>query len=460
MIETHLHRSRQTLKLGLIKLIPEIFPGEAFKTAYSIQEGVFCRLNDSVLSVREVKLVEKRLDEWLKSKPLVEFIGREKGYYHYRADHADVRMVYLCETDWTDVVPYSIIPYSTGFIVDFGDVGAGGTKPLIPPDKLSATYEKTQNWLRNVDIEVIGDVNEYIRAGETLKLLTLSEALHEKEMADIADMILQEHRALRILLISGPSSAGKTSFAQRISTQLRVNGMKPVPLSMDDYFLNREDSPKDKDGKYDFESLDALDLPYFQDQVRQLVEGKSVETPIFDFVSGRRLTKTRTTQVGPHDILVIEGIHALNPKLLPDVNRNAMFKIYLNALYQINIDLVNRIPSSEIRLIRRLVRGDRFRGTPPEDTLDRWASVRLGEFNNVFKFQEEADVMFDSSLLYELNAMRPYVEASLKKIPEGSQYEPVKERLLNLLTFCEPMDVSKVPFNSILREFIGDSLYF
>lgn len=460
MIETHLHKSRQTIKLGLIKIIRDLFPGEEFKTAYSIQEGVFCRLNDSALSIREVKRIEAKLDEWLKSDALIEYVGHEDGYYHYRVENTDVRMVYPCETRLTDMVPYKIMPYSTGFIVDFGDAETGETKPLIPPDHLAATYEKTQSWLRNIEIEHISDVNRYIRSGESLRLLTLSEALDEKEIADIADAVLQQHRSLRVLLISGPSSAGKTSFAQRLSTQLQVNGMKPVPLSIDDYFLNREDTPKDKDGNYDYEALEAVELDYFQAQIQQLVQGKVVQTPVFDFVSGKRLAKTRTTQVGPRDILVVEGIHALNPRLLPEINRNALFKIYINALFGINIDLVNRIPSSEIRLLRRMVRGDLFRGTMPEETLARWASVRLGEFNNVFKFQEEADVMFNSSLLYEMNALRPYAEAALNKIRNDSPYAPVKERLLNLLTFCEPMDVSNVPFNSILREFIGGSIYF
>jgi uridine kinase len=355
MIETHLHKSRQTIKLGLVKVMKELFPGEKFKTAYSIQEGVFCKLNDSALSVREVKQIDIKLKEWVKSNSKIELVKREHGYYHYRTDGMIVQMVYPCEMDMSLIVPFTIIPYSSGFIIDFGDVGLGGDKPLIPPDLLASSYEKTQNWLDNVDIELMCDVNRYIKSGESNMLLSMAEALHEKEISDIADAVLQQRRALRVLLISGPSSAGKTSFAQRIATQLRVNGLRPVPLSLDDYFLNREFTPRDEQGNYDFESLESIDLPYMQKQVHQLIDGDTVETPIFDFVSGRRMEKTRRLHVGHDEILVIEGIHALNPNLLPTVNRNILFKIYLSALFEINIDLINRIPTTEARLLRRLV---------------------------------------------------------------------------------------------------------
>lgn len=460
MIETHLHKSRQTIKLGLIKIMREMFPGERFKTAYSIQEGVFCRLENSILSVREVKRIEEEMKKWVSSDPFIDFIGKDGGYYRYRLDGGEVRMIYPCEMSTRGIEPFAIIPYSSGFIVDFGDVGSGGNKPLIPPDKLSEAYHKTQDWLGDVGLVVMEDVNEYVRDKGGYQLLELAEALHEKEISDIADTILQQRRALRVLLISGPSSSGKTTFSHRISTQLRVNGLKPIPLSLDDYFLNEEDKPHDENGKCDWECLEALDLHLLRTHVRDLIDGKVVQTPLFSFKTGKRKAQTRKMQIGKGEILVIEGLHALNPRLLPGISRNALFKIYINALFEINIDLQNRIPSSEIRLIRRLVRGDRFRGTHPEVTLDQWIDVRRGEFENVFKYQEESDVMFNSSLVYEVNALRPFAEATLAKLEDDSPYIHVKERLLNLLSFCEPMDVAKVPFNSILREFIGESIYF
>jgi len=229
---------------------------------------------------------------------------------------------------------------------------------------------------------------------------------------------------------------------------------------LDDYFVNREKTPLDAEGKYDFDCIEALDLPFLQQQISELIDGKTIETPIFDFKTGHRSQKTRKLHVGQDEILVMEGIHALNPELFPNINRNILFKVYLTALFELNIDLTNRVPSSEVRMIRRIVRGDRFRGTHPEETLKQWENVRLGEYKNVFKFQEESDVMFNSSLLYELNALRPFAEESLNKIEDDSPFAKTKERLLRIIAFCEPMDTSKIPFNSIMREFIGGSIYF
>jgi len=460
MEETHLRQRRQTVKLGLIKIVQELFPEEKLKTAYSIQEGVFCKLAESLLSEREVKQISIKLNEWVEKDSPIEFLGKKNGYYRYKLGETVINALYPAGTTASMVEPFNIIPYSTGFIVDFGDAQRGGDKPLIPPDKLSATYEKTQWWLKNINLELVTDVNSYIDSGRSNELLGIAEALQEKEISDIADMILQQRRALRVLLVSGPSSSGKTSFAQRLSTQLRVNGLKPVPLSLDDYFVNREQTPRDEDGKYDFENLEALDLELLQEHVIGLIEGREIETPVYDFVTGMRSEKTRSMHVGHSEILVIEGIHALNPNLLPAINRSTLFKIYIGALFELNVDLTNRVPTTEVRLIRRLVRDDRFRGINPEDTLNQWASVRRGEYKNVFKYAEESDVMFNSSLLYEMNALRPFAEVSLRKIEDASPHRDTRERLSNLLSFFEPMDVSKVPFNSILREFIGGSIYF
>jgi len=459
MAETHLTLSRQTVKLGLIIVIKQLFPEELLKTAYSIQEGVFCRFRDTGISVREVRQIDLKLKEWIQSNPDIEFLKQEGGYFHYRVAGSDVKMIYPCETSVEKIDPFDLIPYGDGFIVNFRVAGQENAS-WIPPDKLSATYDKTQKWLKNIKLELLRDVNSYIASGATLKMIGMAEALHEKEVSDIADMILQRKAILRVLLISGASSSGKTSFSQRLSTQLSVNGFNPVTLSLDDYFVNREETPLDAQGKFDFDCVEALDLPFLQEQFSQLIDGKTVETPIFDFKTGRRSEKTRKLHVGNDEILVVEGIHALNPVLFPNINRNILFKVYLTALFELNIDLTNRVPSSEVRMIRRIVRGDRFRGTHPEETLKQWENVRLGEYKNVFKFQEEADVMFNSSLLYELNALRPFAEESLSKIEDDSPFAETKERLLRMIAFCEPMDTGKVPFNSILREFIGGSIYF
>lgn len=460
MSETHLHKGRQTVKLGLIKVVHDLFPEETLKTSYSILEGVFCNLYGSILSTREVKQIERKLREWVEKDSSIVLLRKEGGYYHYQVGDIIVKAVYPAFTDTFLVEPFTILPFSYGFIVDFGDIDKGSDRPLIPPVQLSAAFEKNQRWMDNINIEQVQDVNDYIRSGRTMKLVSIAEALHEKEISIIADAILQHRRALRLLLVSGPSSSGKTSFSQRLSTQLEVNGLKPIALSLDHYFVNREHTPRDVDGKYDFDSMEALDLPLLKQQIAQLIAGERVSVPQFDFITGQRLAEYKPMQVGPSEILIIEGIHALNPELVTSINRNLIYKIYISALGGLNIDLMSRVPTSEIRLLRRLVRDDKYRGVTPENTIHQWDSVRRGEYQNIFKFQEEADVMFNSSMIYEMNALRPFAETALQKIPADSSYYDTRERLLNLLSFFEPLDVSKVPFNSILREFIGDSIYY
>lgn len=459
MTETHFRKGTQTVKLGLIKVVQDLFPDDALKTAYSIGEGVFCNLVGSLLSVREVKQIETKLREWVEQDSPIEFIGHKDGYYHYLVDGKLIKVIYPAYTSTALAEPFTITPFSYGFIIDFSDPAKRGNKPIEPPLLLASNYEKSQRWLRSIGIEYFSDINKFIRSGQSLELLGIAEAVHEKRISDIADMIIKQRRALRVLLIAGPSSSGKTSFAQRIAIQLYVNGLKTVALSMDDYYLSRDEVPRDADGKPNFDCIEALDLPLLQQHIEQLINGETIEAPVHDFILGRRANQTKTMRVGPSEILIIEGIHALNPILVPNINRNLIFKAYVSCLGGLNFDLVNRNPTTEVRLLRRLVRDDRYRGAHPEETLDMWASVRRGE-EGIFQYQEDADVMFNSNLLYEMNALRPFAEETLSKISGDSPYYETKKRLMNLLTFFEPMDVDKVPFNSILREFIGGSIYF
>ena len=460
MRETHLRQGRQTVKLGLIKVVHDLFPDEKLKTSYSILEGVFCNLDGSVLSTREVRQIRDRLAEWVERDGPIQLLGREGGYYVYQVEGYAVWALYPALTRPSEVEPFTLVPFSDGFIVDFGDVSKGAAVPLIPPVKLQATYDENHRWLDRVGLETVADVNAYVRSGRDHELISIAEALHEKKISQIADTILSEQRALRILLISGPSTSGKTSFLRRLNTQLFVNGFKPVPLSLDNYYRDRDDTPVDEEGRPDFEILEALDLPLLQEHIKQLAEGEAVQVPSFDFVAGQRAIGTTRLRVGPHEILVIEGIHALNPDLVGHVHRNELFKIHVSALSGLNIDMVNRVPTTEIRLIRRLVRDDRTRGIGPEQTLEQWASVRRGEYEYIFRFQEDADVMFNSSMVYELNALRAPAEATLGRIDDDSPFRDTRDRLLNLLTFFNPIDTSKVPFNSLIREFIGGSIYF
>ncbi len=459
MRETHLRMERQTVKLGLAKVVHDLFPDDSLKTSYSILEGVFCNLAGSVMSPREVKAVDERLREWVASGGDIRLLGRHGGYYRYQVGDLVVDAVYPANEDASRVEPFALIPYSYGFIVDFGDIDKGNGSPLIPPVHLSAAYENNQLWLGKIDVETSADVNLWIEQGRSLRLISIAEALHEKQLADIADQILAQRRALRVLLIAGPSSSGKSSTAQRLATQLQVNGFKPVSLSLDNYFLDRAVSPRDAEGNFDFDTIDALNLPLLRDHLSRLVDGEAVETPIFDFERGAPDEQTIPMVVGNDQVLLIEGIHALNPAITGHLPTAQLFKLYVSALGGLNIDLMNRVPTTEIRLLRRIVRDNRYRGTMPADTIRQWASVRRGEYNHIFRYQEEADMMFNSSLMYEMNALRPLADECLATIPDDSEFAATRDRLLNLLTFFDPVDSKGIPCNSILREFIGDSIY-
>jgi uridine kinase len=303
------------------------------------------------------------------------------------------------------------------------------------------------------------EVNSFISSGRSRELINTGEAIHHQQLSMIGDMITEQRRNLRIVLISGPSASGKTIFTQRLLTHLRINGLKPRLLMLDNYFLDIEQRPRDEQGNIDSDSLKALDLTLLQEHVKALIEGKPIEAPVFDYVAGKRCNITQPMHLGGNEILVIEGIHALNPKLLAVDNNNILFKIYLSSLFGINVDPMNRVPSTEARLIRRMVRGNMFRGVGPEQTFLMWPNIRKGEINNVFKFQEDCDVIFNSSLIYELNALRPYAEAALNKIPDDSPHYEIKIRLLDLLAFFEPLKTTTVPPNSVLREYIGSSIF-
>lgn len=458
MSENQTRKHRQTLQIGLIAVMKKLFPDDDFKILYSILDGIYCELSGSLVSDREVRLIEKTLRQWVQNKSTVGLTEKDNGFYKYRTDDTIVDTIYPAFADSSAAGHFSLIHFPPGFILHFCEED-DSTGSFALPEKLSATYAETQRWLEHLHLSRVSDVNSFILNGGSIELISIAEALHEKKIADIADMILKEKKNVRIVLISGPSSSGKTTFTQRLSTQLRVNGLKPLPLSLDDYFVNREDTPRDASGQFDFDTLEALDLSYLNRQIAQLLRGEAVEVPIFDFVSGMRLPEGRPLRLHEDEILLIEGIHALNPHLLTSVNRNTFFKIYISALFQLNINAYNRVPTTEARLIRRIIRDERYRSFKPERTLQQWASVRRGENTSVFKYQEEADVMFNSSLLYELNALRSFAEPLLENVPKDDPHYNAVTRLLNLLSFFEPMDVQKIPFNSILREFIGGSIY-
>lgn len=458
--ETTHRQYRQTLILGLIKVVKELFPQEKLKMPHSILDGIYCELDNSLLSSREVTLIEAELHEWIDSNPTFSFSLKEDGFFHCNVCDVQIKSLYPPLQPDGPFYPFSLIYYPPGFILLFSNPDRPDElAPFVPPEKLAATFLESQRWVENLHLDEVQDVNQILKEGRYNELICLAEALHEKKVSMIADRILEQRKTIRIILISGPSSSGKTTFAQRLATQLRVNGLRPVALSLDDYFCAREETPLDAFGQHDFEALEALDLPLLNQHVKALTHNEEIECPIYDFVNGHRKAYGKKMKLDIDEILVMEGIHGLNPRLLPSLERNQLFKIYVSALFQLNIDSHNRVPTTDVRLIRRLVRDDKFRGITPEKTLNQWVSVRRGENTNIFPYQEEADIMFNSSLLYELNALRAYAEPLLISLPLDHPLHSTAAHLLRLLYHFHPFDISKVPFNSILREFIGEGIY-
>lgn len=332
----------------------------------------------------------------------------------------------------------------------------------IPPYrddvKLYQAFGEATRWLKLMDMEYVSDLNDRVRDGSFRQLIQVSEALHEKRIAEIADMIAKGGK--RIILIAGPSSSGKTTFAHRLCTQLRVNGLKPIYLGTDDYFVDREFVSKDAKGNYNFEDLEAVDLHLFNDHMNRLMAGETVDIPVYDFITGKKVFGKRPTQIRPDQPIVIEGIHGLNEKLTAEIPAEVKFKIYISPLTQINIDEHNRIPTTDARLLRRIVRDSQFRNYPAQHTIKMWSKVREGEDKNIFPYNGEADVLFNSVHLYELSVLKKYAQPLLSDISAEEPEYTEATRLLKFLRLFETIyDDSSIANNSILREFIGGSVF-
>ncbi len=329
--------------------------------------------------------------------------------------------------------------------------------PYVEYPRLSAVFREYGDWLHLLGVEDVGSLNEAIEKDRIREIILVSEALHEERIAAIAHEIAERRGQVRLVLIAGPSASGKTTFSKRLSIQLLAHGIRPFPLALDDYFVDRDKTPRDEKGDYDFEALEALDLPYFNEQLLALMEGKEVQLPRFDFQAGVR-REGPVVQLSPDHVILVEGIHGLNPRLVPAIPREWTYRIYVSALTQLNIDRHNRVPTTDTRLLRRIVRDSIYRGYTAEDTLNRWESVRRGEKRHIFPYQEHADVMFNSALVYELAVLKPLVEPLLLQIEPPSPRRVEAKRLLAFLEWFTPCPPDLVPDNSILREFIGGSI--
>ncbi len=345
--------------------------------------------------------------------------------------------------------------FEDGFVLLFPEQNAFGTLPAFCPSrKIWQVQKDSLQWGSRLGISTVGALNSYVVSRGPKDLITTQEAFQEKKIAELATQIASVPDR-RVVLIAGPSSSGKTTFSHRLATQLAVEGLKPHPIEADNYFKNREDTPRDEDGNYDFECLEALDIEKLNDDMLALLAGETVEMPTFNFMIGRREYKGNTLTLGPDDVLIIEGIHCLNDQLTYRLKTDNKFKIYISALTQINIDEHNRIPTTDGRLLRRIVRDARTRGTDVHQTIAMWHSVRRGEENNIFPYQESADAVFNSTLIYEFAVMKIYAEPLLFSVkPDEPEYEEA-HRLLKFLDYFLPIPADDIPKNSLIREFIG-----
>ena len=332
----------------------------------------------------------------------------------------------------------------------------GNLLPMPDYPKLLRTFRQYGNWLSRLGIENVGALNDAISGGRIREIILVSEALHEQKIADIARQVADRSNATRIVLIAGPSSSGKTTFSKRLSVQLLAQGCSPFPLELDNYFVDRERTPRDEEGQLDYETLLALDIERLERDLLALIAGREVQLPRYDFKTGKS-SPGEVVKLGKDQLILLEGIHGLNPGLLPNVPQKTTFRLYVSCLTQLNLDRHNRISTTDTRLLRRIVRDQRERGYSALDTIGRWESVRRGEKRHIFPFQENADEVFNSALVYELSALRERVEPLLRQVPFGTSEFIEAKRLLAFLEWFMPVDVHLIPDNSILREFLGDS---
>jgi len=477
----------RSLCFVLYKAVNDLYPGAGFRLEHSISNGLYCRLTDKniVLSEEDIANIKNRMQEIIAADmPFVrEEIETEKAIEIFESQGLKEKTdVFKTRGNlYTSVYRlgenadyfYGFLVPSTGVLRVFDLVHFYRGMLLMSPkreepsvvesqvkqEKMLKVFSEYKRWGKVLNISNIGDLNNYVAGNNISEMIKISEALHEKKISQIADKIRKKRKRTKLILISGPSSSGKTTFGKRLAIQLKVAGLKPVNLSLDNYFVNREHTPLDENGDYDFEALNALDVDLFNKNLVSLLAGEEIELPKFSFETGARYYDGEKLKISEKQVLVVEGIHALNPELTPLIADEAKFRIYTSALTSISIDGHNRIPSTDNRLIRRIVRDYKYRNYSAADTIKRWPSVRRGEMKNIFPFQEEADVMFNSALPYELGVLKRYAEPILKEVqPNQPEYSEVN-RLLKFFSYFLPICDDEIPPTSLMREFLGGSTF-
>ena len=479
---------RRSVVFLLIMAVRELYSETEVVVQFTAHKGLYCAIQSPFDVTESVVLeLEQRMREIVaENRPIVKKrLQREEVVQLFKKSEQieKANLVMSLETEKASLYycgefyDYLFGPMvsATGVLDKFAlDAMPGGvllrtpepSAPEIVPafkeqPKFGSILMEAERWASVLHCDYVSDLNRYIRRGEVADIIHVSEALHEKKIAAIADHIASNIKELRLILIAGPSSSGKTSFAQRLRIQLRVNGIEPVSISLDDYFRNWEDTPRTKEGAYDFENIGALDVELFNDHLVRLLNGEEVILPHYNFLTGKREVGSEHLSIAPTSPLIVEGIHGLNEALTASVPRGKKFKIYISALTQLNIDAHNRIPTTDARLLRRMVRDYQFRGAYALKTLRQWPDVRAGEEKNIFPFQEEADAMFNSALIYELAVLKRYAVPLLEMVPRDVPEYTKANRLLDFCRcFSDITEEYDIPNNSLLREFIGKSIFF
>lgn len=455
------------------------------KVEFSIGKGIYCAvLGEHKIKDEEVKKIRERMNELvLQDVPIVKkpyhvteaieifekqgMVDKVKLFKYRRSSYVNVYSLdgykdyyygyMLPSTGYMKY--YEVLPYEDGILLLLPDKDCPTKLEMFEPrEKLFHTLDEANSWGEDLGIRAVGDLNIQICEGRLSDIILVQEALQERRIAEIAQEIVNR-KGVKFVMIAGPSSSGKTSFSHRLSIQLQTHGLKPHPIAVDDYFVEREKTPKDADGNYNFECLEAIDIEQFNSDMCRLLAGEKVELPTFNFKTGHREYNGNFKQLGPEDILVIEGIHGLNDKMSHALPTESKFKIYISALTSLNIDGHNRIPTTDGRLIRRMVRDARTRGAGATRTLQMWPSVRRGEEENIFPYQESADVMFNSALIYELAVLKPYAEPLLYSVRKEDPEYYEAQRLLKFLGYFLSVPTDSIPNNSLIREFCGGSCF-
>ncbi|RLE16357.1 MAG: nucleoside kinase [Acidobacteria bacterium] len=478
----------RSLCFVLHKAVRDLFPNAFLTIEHSVSKGFYCEIDglpgklnrDTISRLRErmKALIRNNMPfrrvemETEKAVELFHEVGMEEKAQLFRERVELYTSVYYLDNTigyfYGYLVPstgmlqvFDLVPYYDGMLLRFPRP-SDPTKleDVVPQDKMFEIFQEHKQWAEILNLGYVCNLNDCIeKPNHGQEIIRIAEALQEKKVAQMADLISRERDRIRIVLISGPSSSGKTTFSKRLRVQLKVAGMKPIAISLDNYFVDRDKTPKDENGDYDFEALEALDIPLFNRNLNKLLAGEKVQLPRYDFQLGKSLPDGQTLQISQDHVIIIEGIHGLNPRLIPSIDKDLTYKVYVSALTQISVDGQNRIPTTDNRLIRRIVRDHKYRGHSALETLHRWPSVRRGEEKNIFPYQENADIMFNSALLYELAVLKEHAEPLLEAVYQNQPEFAEVKRLLKFLSYFKPLSSRFIPPTSILREFLGGSSF-